>query len=119
MVIRERDQVNPDLPDLLAEFGVPKISFPEAEEAFWGWVKEQRGRGIDTSSWWKNGNGNGNKGNIIRAVFIMRFGFANGLVGRESFNEFTKKMNPLIPEDNELFELLKGIRERFATQTLT
>jgi len=114
MVKGERDKTGVlELSDLLAEFGVPKISFPEAEEAFWSWVKEQRGMGVDTSSWWENGNGNGNKGNILRAVFIVRFSVVNGKLEPQSLDEFTKKMNLLMPEDNNLFSLLQEINKRF------
>ena len=113
MVKGEKDSiVAEELPDLFDEFGVPKTSFPRAERAFWSWVDELEGKGRNTSGWWGNGNGDGNKGNLLRAVFIMRFGFVNGNVPRQDFDKFTKKINSIIPEDSDLFGLFREITEK-------
>lgn len=79
---------------------------PEEESAWWGWVYGVGQKSPEVAEWWEDGS----KGDILHALYIMRFRRGRGDITEDVFESFKKEIDQLIPKsDKRLEELLRGV----------
>lgn len=86
---------------------------PEEESAWWGWVYSERQKNVKIEGRWENGS----KGNILHALYVMRFRRGRGDITEDVFESFKGEIDQLIPEDDKgLEELLRRIAKHFGVK---
>ncbi|HUS60249.1 MAG TPA: hypothetical protein VMX76_02590 [Nevskiaceae bacterium] len=88
------------------------VDLPEEERLWWSWVYAKEQKEVDVERFLSNER----EGNILRAVFLMRFRQNKGLISQDEFDRFLTEVSPLIPGKNkEFISLLGEITQKFPT----
>lgn len=87
------------------------IAPDENESRWWNWVLGQKREGVRVEDWWGDPK---NMVNFLHAFFIMRC--RQGSLPPGVYDEFVRKITPLVSEDNEpLVANLRAIARRFSS----